>query len=159
MEFAPDDLAGVVDGFGGLTRDELHTAVDDLVARAGGTLEMDLDAAVSAALDRYYLVEVPPPADVDTGGDPLLVAGPAALPTLPEGGEDLPHLLDIDPRPVDRSAAALAVEDRLRADAARVVAENDGDRAPLLLDTCYEVEVWGPVDLDDVKSALIDVRD
>ena len=157
MELGPDELAGVVDGAGGLTRAELRTAVDDLVARAGASLETDLEAAVTAAIDRYYLIELPAPPGVEADG-PLLVPGPAALPRLPEGGEDLPHLIDVEPRPVDREAAALAVEDRLRADAARAVAEADASRATLLLDACYEVEAWGPVDLDDVKAGLADLQ-
>lgn len=158
MELGPDELAGIVDALGGLSPGELRAAVDDLAARAGATVETDLDAAIAAALDRYFLVEVPAPDGVDVGDENLLVAGPAALPTLPEGGEDLPHLLDVGPRPVDREAAALAVEDRLRADAARAIDEGDTTRAPLLLDACYEVEAWGPVDLDDVKTALADLE-
>ena len=157
MRLEADELAGVADAAGGLTRAELRTAVDDLVARAGATLETDLEAAVAGALDRYYLIEVPVPEGVDADGGPLLVPGPAALPRLPEGGEDLPHLLDVEPRPVDREAAAVAVEDRLRADAARAVDAGDADRATLLLDACYEVEAWGPVDLDDVKASLADL--
>ncbi|MFB6360718.1 MAG: hypothetical protein ABEH59_05290, partial [Halobacteriales archaeon] len=80
--------------------------------------------------------------------------GPAALPQLPEGGEDLPHLVDIEPRSVDREAAAESIAAQLRADAAEATAAADPDRAANLLDACYEVEAWGPVELNETKAEL-----
>lgn len=160
MDPTPDELAGVVDGFGGLTWTELRTALGDLAARAGDPgVDASLTALVDDALERYYLVSLEPdealaePAPEDLE-EPLLLPGPAALPTLPEGGEDLPHLVDIAPRAVDRVAVAKAVESGLRTDAAAAIAEEDAARAELLLDACYEVEAWGPVDLDDAKAGL-----
>lgn len=159
---SPDELAGVVDGFGGLTRAELRTALADLAARAGIERDPDaLEAAVDDAIESYHLVALDPAAgaaDADVE-DRLLIPGPAALPSLPEGGEDLPHLVDVEPRTIDREAAAGTVEARLRADAAAAVDDGDPARAELLLDACYEVEAWGPVDLDDTKADLAALLD
>lgn len=156
MAPTPDELAGTVDRFGGLTRSELAAALADLAARSGADHDADaLDAALDDALEGYYLVELegsrPEP------DDPLLVAGPAALPRLPAGGEDLPHLLDIEPRSIDRTAAAREVAGRLRRDAEAAITEDDAERAERLLDACYEVEAWGPVDLGDAKAGLGDL--
>ncbi len=161
MEPTPDELAGVVDGFGGLTRGELRTALADLAARAGDD-ENPPDPAIDAAVEGYYLLELDPAEalaepDAHDLDEPLLVAGPAALPELPEGGEDLPHLLDLEPRAIDRAAAATAVEADLRADAAAAIGDGDADRAAALLDACYEVEAWGPVDLGDAKAGLAEL--
>ncbi len=176
MQPGPDELAGAVDVFGGLTREELAVALGDLAARSGDDADAGgLEAAVDEALERYYLLEVEAGEGVaegegveavegveggdDIGAGPLLVPGPAALPRLPPGGEDLPHLLDLEPRAVDREAVARAAEGRLRADAAGAIASEDAERAELLLDACYEVEAWGPVDLADAKAGLADVVD
>lgn len=160
MAPTPDELAGVVDGFGGLTRAELRGALDDLAARGGDPVDAGaVETAIEQALDTYHLVELPADAALAAPGgselaDPLLLPGPAALPELPDGGEDLPHLLEIEPRPIDREAAARAVETSLRADAAAAIENDDVDRAAMLLDACYEVEAWGPVDLSDAKAGL-----
>ena len=165
MEPTPDELAGVVDGFGGLTRAELRTAVEDLAARSGEPVDAAaLEAAIEDALAAYYLVSLEPTEaladpDLDDVEDPLLVPGPAALPTLPAGGEDLPHLLNVEPRPVDREAVARSVEAQLRTDAAAAIAQEDAERAELLLDACYEVEAWGPVALDDAKAGLAELAE
>lgn len=159
MEPTPDELAGIVDGFGGLTRPELRGAVEDLAARTGETVDPDaLETAVDGAIAEYYLVALDPDValtDPPAGeAEPVLVPGPAALPQLPEGGEDLPHLIDIGPRSVDREAAAESIAAQLRSDAAEATAAEDADRAANLLDACYEVEAWGPVALDETKSEL-----
>lgn len=160
MEPTRDELAGVVDGFGGLTRAELLTALDDLAARASGELDgAAVGTAIDDALDTYYLLELDPETALAEPGEnppdaPLLLAGPAALPELPDGGDDLPHLIDVEPRAIDREAAARSVESRLRADAAAAIDEDDPHRAALLLDACYAVEAWGAVDLADAKAGL-----
>lgn len=153
MELDPDEVAGVVDLFGGLTRPEVHAALSDVAARSGRSFDADdLDAVVERALEGYYLVEH------ERGGETLLVAGPAALPTLPDGGEDLPHLLDVDPRPVDLEAVGRAALSRLHGDAARAVDAGDGDRVATLLDVCYDVEAWAPVETAELRSRLDAVR-
>lgn len=163
MDPSPDELAGTVDGFGGLTRGELVAALEDLAARSGRELDPEaLAAAIDDALDGYYLLEVDAdavevPAHGQLDADGVLLAGPAALPRLPEGGEDLPHLLDVQPREVDREAVARQVEGRLRADAAAAIDDGNADQAERVLDACYEVEAWGPVDLADAKAGLAEL--
>jgi hypothetical protein len=148
MELSGDELAGVVDLFGGLTRAELARACSELAYRAEG----DADAAdfdVEAAERSYRLVAV------ETGGEEVLVAGPTAFPTLPEGASDLPHMLDAERRDVPETAALDAAEGRLRADAARAVDAGDDERVAELLDTTYDVEAWvGGADLSGVRELL-----
>lgn len=163
MAPTPDELAGVVDGFGGLTRTELRGALADLAARAGDADDAEaVEAAIDDALDSYHLLELAPEAALAAPGehgvaDPLLLPGPAALPELPDGGEDLPHLVDLEPRAIDREAAARSVESSLRADAAAAIENDDADRAARLLDACYEVEAWEAVDLTDAKAGLAEL--
>lgn len=163
MEPSPDELAGTVDGFGALTRGELVAALEDLAARSGWELDPEeLASAIDEARDGYYLLEVDAdvveaPDGAEPGTDEVLVAGPAALPELPPGGEDLPHLLDIARRAVDLEVVARLVEGRLRADAAAAIDDGDVGRAERLLDACYELEAWGPVDLSDAKAGLAEL--
>lgn len=175
MQPDPDELAGVADLFGALTREELGTAFHDLAARSGDDFDADaLDDAVEEALDGYYLVAVErgevdgagvEGAEVDGSGDGtgdrdgsedrvLLASGPTALPRLPDGGEDLPHLVDVDHRSVDREALGRAAHVRLRGDAARAVADDDGDRIATLLDVCYDLEAWAPVETAELRDQL-----
>lgn len=162
MDLTPDELAGIVDGFGALTRAELATAVVDLAARAGDEFDREaFDRAVDDALEAYYLLQIEPgtlpAAEAGAADAPLLVAGPAALPSLPAGGEDLPHLLDVEPREVDHAAAAQEIEGQLRTDVAAAIDEGDAERAEQLLDACFEVEAWGPVDLADARGGLTEL--
>lgn len=186
MELDPDELAGVVDLFGGLTRDELRGAYADLAARSGEPVDPDaLDAAVNRAIEEYYLVAVGAGAgdggdggggretgggdDGETGdgeetggaresdvgeGDELLVAGPTALPTLPDGGEDLPHLLEAGRRSVDHDLVGRSALSRLRGDAARAVNDGDEERIATLLDVCYDLEAWAPVETAELRERL-----
>ena len=143
----PDELAGVVDLFGALTRGELERALSELAYRRGEDAD-DAGAAVDRAVREYFLVEV------DVGGESVLAAGPVAFPTLPEGASDLPHILDVEERDPDRAAVARATEERLRADAARAVAEDDEARMTRLVDVTYDLESWGPADAADVRERL-----
>jgi len=160
MDLSADDVAGVVDLFGGLTRAELGEALAELAFKRGEdhdptAFEDDVDAAVES----YHLVAVDPAdAGVDADDD-LLVVGPVAFPELPAGATDLPHILDIDQRSVDREAAARAAEERLRADASRAVADGDTARIEALLDASYELEAWGDVDLGTTRERLDDARE
>lgn len=149
MEPDPDELAGVVDLFGGLTREELGGALADLAARSGEPFDDDaLAAALDRAVEGYYLVPV------EAGDDELLVAGPSSLPTLPDGGEDLPHLVDVDVRSVDEDSAGSAALSRLHRDAARAVNDGDAERVAALLDVCYDLEAWAPVDTAELRERL-----
>ncbi|MFB6105478.1 MAG: hypothetical protein ABEJ70_00755 [Halobacteriaceae archaeon] len=151
MSFDPtgDELAGVVDLFGGLTRADLERALSELAFRDGVEADPDaLDAAVDEALADYRLLAV------DHGDEAVLVAGPAAFPTLPAGAEDLPHILDVPDRDVPREALAARVRERLEADAERAAEEWDPERARQLLDVTYDAEAWAPVELGDVRATL-----
>lgn len=153
-----DELAGVVDLFGALTRDELHRALEELAYKQGkGTDETALSSAVEDAVAEYYLVEYADDAgDGEDGGDDatLLTVGPVAFPTLPPNAEDLPHILDIDRRAVDREALGEQVHERLLGDAARAVNANDTARIDHLLDVSYDLEAWAPVDVADARERL-----
>lgn len=147
-DLTTDDLAGVVDLFGALTRDELDRAVEELAFKRDADPPEGL---VDRAREAFALVAYEPPA-----GEPLLVAGPTAFPTLPAGAEDLPHILDVEPREVSREQVARAVEERFRAETASAVADDDRERMQALLDASYDVEAWGPVDLGAVRERLDD---
>jgi hypothetical protein len=148
MDVSHDELAGVVDLFGALARAELAEALAELAFKRGADPPDDV---VEAALTAYALVEYEPDGD---GGEPLLVAGPAAFPALPDGAEDLPHIMDVPERAVDRERVASAVEERFRAEAARAAASEDADRIDHLLDVSYDLETWGPVDLGEARDRL-----
>lgn len=155
MEVTGDELAGVVDLFGGLTRDELGSGLAELAFKRG---EEDDPTAFAGAIDQaiatYHLVRLDPD-DVTAGVDaPLLVVGPAAFPELPEGATDLVHILDVEERPVDREVAARQAVERFRADAASAVDTGDEQRIGTLIDVSYELEAWGSVDLGDVRARL-----
>lgn len=158
-----DHLAGIVDMFGGLTREELRQAVREVAFRTGTdepVAEEDLQTAIDEAIDAYRLVTVDPDvlADFDRN-DTLLVAGPTAFPEVPEGGQDLPLILDIDRRTVDRETIARAVHRRFRTETARALAAGDHRRATTLLDVSYDIESWAPIDLGDVRARLDDALD
>ena len=144
-----DELAGVVDQFGALTRAELRRAAEEVAFRAGDDVD---DEAVD---DRIREAEATLRLVVLDGG--LLVPGPSALPTLPPGADNLPHVLDAPERSVDRSRAAEAAERRLREAAARAVTGDDRERAATLLDATYDLEAWAPAaDASDVRARLDD---
>jgi hypothetical protein len=147
-----DELAGIVDQFGALTPAELDRAVEEVAFRAGEEVdEAALAGAVEAAERRLRLVAV------DRDDRRLYVAGPGALPRLPTGGENLPHVLDVPERSVERRAVVEAAERRLREAAARAVGTGDRERAELLLDATYDLEAWAPeADASGVRERLDD---
>lgn len=151
MQLSGDDLAGIADIFGGLTRAELGEAVEELAFKRGESHDADaVDEAVSDALDGYYLVAV--------GTDPrLLVPGPTSFPALPEGAADLPHIMDVPDRSVDRETVAEAAHETLLTDAEAAVDAGDAAAATRLVDVSYDLEAWGPVDASDVRAVLDDV--
>ena len=213
--FTTDDLAGVVDLFGVLTRQELEEALSELAYRRGEEVP---EGIVDDALDGFALVAVEMPVrdghddrdrgagegganveseGVDTsdaedddaardddraknddrdknddraknddavrednaGTETVLAAGPTAFPSLPEGAEDLPHILDVSDRTVDRERVSRAAESRLRTEAAQAVAAGDDGRVGELLDVSYDLEAWGGVDLAGVRTRLDEARD
>ncbi|MFC5366845.1 DUF7109 family protein [Salinirubrum litoreum] len=168
MSETHEELAGIVDLFGALTPTELERALSELAFKQGEeTNAAALSGAVETAIEEYYLVEYDP-TDADGNGaddlsagdlgddDHLLVVGPVAFPTLPENAEDLPHILDVPERSVDREVVGRQVASRLLTDAARAVNDDDADRIDHLLDVSYDLEVWAPVEVDDVQARLHD---
>jgi len=180
MDPSGDELAGIVDLFGGLTRAELGEALVELAFRDGTDREPAAFAGdIDDALAEYYLVAVEYDgviAGEEKGGDEtegsgtdggtgpegeteLLVPGPVAFPELPEHATDLPHIMDISGRHVDRERVGNAAEERFRADTARAVAAGDDERMRELLDVSYELEAWAaPVELSTARDRLDDAR-
>lgn len=149
MNLDHDDLAGVLDLFGGLTRAEMDRALEELAFRAGDPDDVPGDAAVDEAVAAFAVVEY----DREDGPS-LLVPGPAAFPTVPEHGDDLPHLLDVEQRSIDRDALGAATVERFRTAAARAVDRGDEARVAELLDLSYDLEAWAPVDVASVRDRL-----
>lgn len=170
-----DELAGVVDLFGGLTRDELADALLELAFKRGQDVDEEaVDATIAAAIEDYYLVEVPEryilnaddPSrdaaggtsdesdsdDADDSAAGLLVPGPVSFPTLPDAAEDLPHILDAPRRSIDREVFGASLVHQLEAEAADT--DLDEERARYLLDVTYDAEAWASVDLTDVRDTL-----
>ncbi|MFW6018929.1 MAG: DUF7109 family protein [Halapricum sp.] len=147
--FTADELAGIVDLFGALDRSTLRQACVELAYKRGEDREpASFDDAIDAAVADYHLLTL-------HDGD-LVVSGPAAFPELPEGATDLPHILDVESRTIDRDHLAEAAQARFRADAAAAVEADDRERIEHLLDSSYELEVWAPVELDDARRRLDD---
>jgi hypothetical protein len=153
MEFSGDELAGVVDLFGALTRTELGEALAELAFKQGDGYDPDgFESEIADAIEGYHLVELDAGL-VDTD-ETLLVPGPGAFPALPAGGPDLVHILDIEQRELDRATAGEAVLDRFREDAAAAVDSGDAGRVDHLLDVSYELEAWADVDLSAERDLL-----
>ncbi|WP_128477714.1 DUF7109 family protein [Halorussus pelagicus] len=155
MADTKDELAGVVDLFGGLARDDLEQALVELAFKQGKEVEREAFAAeIERAVADYYLVETERGVESGDADEPLLVAGPAAFPTVPENGEDLPHILDAPDRELDRERLGEAVAERLAEEARTLAAAGDAERAQELLDVSYDLEAWAPVETDDVRERL-----
>ena len=150
MEPTPDELAGVADLFGALTRVELRRAFENVAARRGTAFDPDdLDDRIETARREYYLV------GIDREGSETFAPGPVALPTLPDHGEDLPHMMDVEERGIDAERLAGAVETRLERDAEAAIEADDPARMRTLLDVCYDAEAWGPVAVGSVRERLL----
>lgn len=145
MDLTGDELAGIVDLFGGLTSPELDEALDELAYRRG--VEPPDEATIEAAREAYALFEY----DRDGTEEPLVVPGPAAFPTLPDGAEDLPHILDVEPREVDRAGLGEAALGRIERE---IATDLDPGRRERLLDLTYDLEAWAPIDASDLRDRL-----
>lgn len=169
MSTTLDELAGVVDLFGALTRSELTNALDELAFKQRRDVdESALRSEIETAIDAYSLVEYEPTDSPDksastesenpaetTGDTEILVAvGPTAFPTLPPNATDLPHILNYDRRTVDRKQLAEQVCDRLAAEADAAAEAGNAERAGQLLDVSYDIEAWVAVEIDDIQSTL-----
>ncbi|MFC4544204.1 hypothetical protein ACFO5R_19950 [Halosolutus amylolyticus] len=165
MDATADELAGVVDLFGGLTRAELERALAEAAFRADGQ-SVD-EAALADAIDRgvetFALVRYERDGDgggpsAESAGDedtgPLLVAGPTAFPTVPEHAEDVPHILDVEPRRLDREALGDRTRSRFADAVDRAIEAGDDDRIEHLIDVSYDIEAWAPIDVADDRRRL-----
>ena len=163
MNETQDELAGVVDLFGALTRAELHEALVELAFKRG--MEPDeatVRTTIEGAIDAYALVVVDPTV-IESGGRSelppdadLLVAGPTAFPSLPPDAEDLPHIMDVPRRTIDRETVGESVHEQLLGDVA-ALDDDQLDRAERLLDVSYDLEAWAPVDTEDARTRLDDI--
>lgn len=152
MEWTGDDLAGVVDLFGGLSREDLAAALVELAFKQGEDAEPSaFDEDIDSALRAYELVEL----DISED-ETVLVAGPAAFPQLPEEGEDLHHILDAEQREIDRAEAGTAAADKLHRDAVGAIDAGDSAEMQRLIDLSYDIEAWASVDLSETRERLDD---
>ena len=167
-----DELAGVVDLFDALTQTELTTALTELAFKRGEEPDKEVvEATIENAIDDYALVVIDgsdqsaidnrePESDGETSGATrLLVPGPTAFPSLPPAAEDLPHIMDVPERTIDREAVGQRVLTRLREEATEAAEADDRDRAEQLLDVSYDLEAWAPVAADDVRENLDELLD
>jgi hypothetical protein len=160
MDVSADEIAGVVDLFGALTRAELGQGLAELAFKQGEQCEPEVfDPDIDAAIATYHLVAVAPAETPVTTDEQLLVAGPVAFPELPPGATDLPHILDIGERDIDRETAADAAQRRFEQEAATAVNDDDQTMIAALLDASYELEAWGSIDLADARRRLDDATD
>jgi hypothetical protein len=145
MSETKDELAGVVDLFGALTRAELAEALAELAFKQGKSVdESAFETVIEEGVRDFYLVEA------DADGESVLVPGPVAFPALPENGQDLPHIMDVPERTTDRERLGERVHERL-ADEAKGA---DEERARYLVDVSYDLESWAPVEASDVRERL-----
>ena len=148
MTLSPDQLAGVVDLFGELTPAELSRAREELGYRRG---EAIAEADVHRAVREYALVPY------DRDGDRRIAVGPAAFPTLPDGGEDLPHILDIESRTPDRDAVAAAALERFHEERLLALRVRDTEEIARLIDVSYDIESWADRSLASVRDRLDEI--
>jgi hypothetical protein len=154
MAYSGDELAAIVDLFGGLAPSELIEAVQELSYRRGE--ELDEDAIyewIETASREYQLLRL------REDGDVTFVPGPTAFPTLPEGAEDLPHIMDVERRSIGPDAVAERARERLASDADAAVESADPETARRLLDVSYDVESLGAGDVADIRDRLESVAD
>lgn len=148
MDLSGDDVAGVVDSFGALTRDELARALAELAFKQGESADPErFEGVIDDAIDEYQLIRL-------DGDETLLVVGPTAFPSRPDGTADLRHILDVGPREVDRERAGEAASERLREEAALAIKASDDERIAALVDLSYDIETWASADLSGVRSHL-----
>ncbi|MFB6198794.1 MAG: hypothetical protein ABEI52_11090 [Halobacteriaceae archaeon] len=145
MHQDPDKLSGIVDAFGALEREELRNASRELAFKKGVDFNPDVHReCVERALDEYVLVEL----------DGLLIAGPTAFPDLPDGGDDLPHILEVSYRDIDRESFYSTIEQRFRSDAANAIQTESIPKCRKLIDMSYDLSDWG-IKTDTIRDRLV----
>ena len=154
MDITGDELAGVVDLFGGLTSEELSEAMAELAYRQGDDYDPEAyEPHIREAIQSYHLVALDGSGDADSEAQ-LLCAGPLAFPSLPPDADDLPHILDIEPRTVETDRISEQVTARFRREAREAIRDEQTARIETLLDASYELEPWAGIDLSEIRSAL-----
>lgn len=140
LDLTPDELAGIVGLFGALTRTELRDACLEVAYKRSGErpTAADIDAIIEDAIDEYRLVAR------EDAGTTHLVSGPTAFPTLPDFADELPHVLDIPDRDIDRRPVALNLIQKLDA------LDLDPHETDQL---SYEIESWANVDASVLREA------
>lgn len=157
MNLTGNDIAGIVDIFGGLTRGELGEALAELAFKQGEEYDpSEFADEIDAVIDSYQLVSLDPQSIDTPVDDSLLVPGPAAFPTIPEQSQDLRHILDIEERQIDRDTAGEAAADRLHEAAVIALRTEDDEEIDRLIDLSYEIETWAPVELDETRRLMED---
>lgn len=150
MDVTADELAGVVDLFGGLTRAELERALSEVAYRTDGqSLAAEtVESALERSLETFSVVTY------EHDDRTLYVSGPTAFPTTPAHAEDLPHILDLESRHVERDLLGKQASRRFEAAVEDALEAADDGRARWLVDVSYDVETWAPVDLGDERDRL-----
>lgn len=147
MDLTPDELAGMIGLFGALDREESLDACREIVFRdTGETITKEqVEKWIESALDSYHLVET------TADGEDILIPGPTSFPTVPEGAEDLPHILNIQVRQVERNQVAREILEEIEQMAA---SDPTDERIQKLIGLTYDVESWADVDAAAVRSRL-----
>lgn len=154
MDVTGDEIAGVAGLFDGVTHGELAAALAELAYKRGESHDpAAFRDPVEQAVEQYYLVAVEDE-HATAAAESVLVPGPVAFPAPPAGANDLPHILDVPDRAVDRTAAGEAAAERLLAEAATAVDAGDTDRITELIDVSYELGAWADVDLTPARDRL-----
>lgn len=146
MDLTHDDVAGIVDLFGALPESELRRGIDELAFRQGEDLDSTAVQDLIDAAKRDFSL-----AEIRIDDETMLVSGPSAFSTLPDGAEDLPHILDVPRRSPSQEKLEAAVRKRLASEAAAVT---NPERAAELVDVTYDAEAWAGIDLKDVRQRL-----
>jgi len=145
VTLSPDEVAGVVDLFGELSPAELARAREELGYRLSEEIpETDVRAAVGA----YTLVPY------DRDGTRRIAVGPTAFPVVPDGGEDLPHILDIESRAPAKDALVAAALDRLHEESLLALRVGNPVECERLVDVSYDIEAWADVSLTPLRDRL-----
>ncbi|MFA9517716.1 hypothetical protein ACERIT_10945 [Halopenitus sp. H-Gu1] len=159
-----EGVAGIVDLFDALTRSELRRALSELAFKRG--MEIDDEAireTINRSIREYALVSVgdetdESDADAADDGD-LLLVGPTAFPVLPPNAEDLPYILDVPDREIDRDRAGKHVRRRLTEEVEAAIEDDESARLAILLEVTYDLESWAPVEIDDLRDRIEEAID
>ena len=147
MELSLDEIAGIVDIFGGLTNGELNTAMEEIAFRRDDSpvSQSWLDQKIEQATEEGILVRQ------ESHDPPLLCVGPVAFPVEPDGAEDLPYILDIPERTVDRESLANELLQNMEADISDTMSSN---QRTAYIELSYDIETWSGVDTSQLRDAL-----